>query len=168
MTSLAWSLVSRQTITSSCNGFNDRDTLELKGIFLSLDHDKDGYLNRNQVHQALLQVGLTPKEHILDSFFINGCETLDFSTFLFVLYNERSRFAEMKEQLDLLFSFIDCDRTGYISSKELEHLLCGSSKVQFTDKDFQAFVSVLQLPVKSNGKYPIADIKEKILFGKQL
>lgn len=156
--------MSGKPVVSSGDGFNDRDTLQLKGIFLSLDLDKDGFLNRNQVRQAIMQVGIAPSEHTIESFFVDGRDKVDFSTFRTVLFQERDSLAEIGGQLDVLFSFIDSENTGYISSKELEHLLCGSSKVQFTKKDFQSFVNVLALDNKS-GKYNIADVKQRLLFG---
>ena len=48
----------------------------LKGIFISLDNDNDGFLNRSQLIQAMNCIGLLPREPLIKKYF-DACRNRD-------------------------------------------------------------------------------------------
>jgi Ca2+-binding EF-hand superfamily protein len=166
---LAWSLISGDGTRPTGCDFNDQDVLQLKGIFMSLDADKDGFLTTEQLSKAFQFVGLTLKNDVLSQLLTNanGVRTagVTFDTFVMALSHERKRLASAREQLDALFAFIDSDATGTVSVSELEQLLCAeASPLRFSRPEFSALLLSLDC-ASPDRRINIEQLKSKLLFG---
>ena len=164
---LAWSLISDDGVdfSSTGNSFNDKELLQLKGLFQSLDHDRDGQLTEVQVCRAFDLLGIKPSLDTANVFV--ELQSVDFSAFVESLYAEKHRFRDFDAQLDLLLSFYDTDRTGFITKNDLKQLLCApSSPFCFSDNDFDSFMATLE--PKNSQKIGIEWIKQKLIFGSKL
>lgn len=127
-----------------------------------MDLDRDGQLTEAQVCRAFDLLGIKPSAETASIF--AELQSVDFTAFVEGLYAEWHRFREFDDQLGLLLSFYDTDRTGYITSKDLKQLLCSqSSPFCFSDKDFASFMITLE--PKNPQKIGIEWIKQKLLFG---
>lgn len=160
---LAWSLISDDgfDLSSSGNSFNDKELLQLKGLFQSLDQDRDGLLNEDQVCRAFDLLGIKPSAETASVF--AELQFVEFSAFVEGLYAEKQRFRDFDGQLDLLLSFYDTERTGFITRKDLKQLLCSqSSPFCFSEKEFDSFMVTLE--PKNAQKIGIEWIKQKLIF----
>lgn len=166
---LAWTLLSGDGSRPACCDFNDQDVLQLKGIFMSLDLDKDGLLTMDQVITAFKYVGLNPRSDSVSHYFLNSSglrvSGVSFDTFVAILSEERKSLLSAKEQLDTLFSFVDSDDTGTISVNELEQLLTSNaSPFRFSKPEFGAFLLTVDCTAP-NKRINIGLLKSKLLFG---
>jgi Ca2+-binding EF-hand superfamily protein len=166
--SLAWSLISSDEVTTS-DAFHDKDILQLKGIFLTFDKDKDGHLSNKELTQALKCIGLIPRSNLITLFSANSTRAtwfVDFNKFVEVLSSERKRLYEIKGELDCLFKFVDANQTGYMEIKELKQLLTtpSTSSMKLSPQDFEKFLFSLNIEPNETS-VNIALLKRKILFG---
>jgi Ca2+-binding EF-hand superfamily protein len=166
---LAWSLISGDGTRPTGCDFNDKDVLQLKGIFMSLDADKDGFLTTEQLSKAFQFVGLSLKNDVLSQLptNANGVRTarVTFDTFVMALSHERKRLAGAREQLDALFAFIDSDATGTVSVSELEQLLCAeASPLRFSRPEFGSLLLSLDC-TGPDRRINIEQLNSKLLFG---
>lgn len=161
---LAWSLISDDGAGFNCTGssFDDKELLQLKGLFQSLDQDRGGQLSEPQVNRAFDLLGIKPSVETANVF--AELQSVDFSAFVEGLHAEKHRFLDFNGQLDLLLSFYDTDRTGFITRKDLKQLLCSqSSPFSFSDSEFDSFMATLE--PKNSQKIGIEWIKQKLIFG---
>lgn len=170
---LSWDLISGDVSSLLSCGFSDQDVLQLKGIFKSVDSNRDGLLTSPEVIKAFNFVGLSPKQSSIDEYFVdeNGMQIpgIEFEAFLMILAYEKKHFAKVKEQIDCLFDFIDEDKTGYITVKELEQLLTAdASPYRFTKLEFASFLKSLDCGAttagSSNQQVSVGLLKKKLLF----
>ncbi len=101
MTSFAWKVISSELVGPSKSILRERDVLQLKGIFLTLDEDKDGMLTTVQLIDALKLLGFSTRQKFVVKFSSssgeehqnsNGVQGLtfrtDFKTFVSVIGKE--------------------------------------------------------------------------------
>lgn len=165
---LAWTLISGDGSRPQVCEFTDQDVLQLKGIFMSLDHDKDGLLNQEQVVKAFHYVGINTSSDSINGYFLreNGLRAMEinFDTFVAALSTEKQSLKHVEDQLDTLFSFIDEKGTGTVSIQELEQLLTAeTSPFRFSKPEFGAFV--LSLDCSPSQRISTKLLKRKLLFG---
>jgi len=190
-TSFAWKVISSDLVGPSRCSLREREVLQLKGIFLSLDEDKDGQLTTLQLVEALKLLGFSTREKfVLKFYFYNngngrnpnpnvpsagssvgmGIQALtfktDFSTFCSVIGKELKVMKEIEIDLDYLFNFIaDESNTGYLSKKELKHMLVDiSSPTAMTEVEFTRFTKSIVFPSDSQ-TISISDFKVQLIFG---
>lgn len=160
---LAWSLISDGggDLSSGTSTFTDKELLQLKGLFQSLDHNRDGKLDESQVRQAFDLLGIKPSADTASVF--SELQLADFPAFVEGLNAEKHRLQEFGGQLDLLLSFYDTSNTGYVSRRDLEQLLCSqSSPFCFSKKDFESFMNTLE--PKNQHRIGTEWIKQRLLF----
>jgi len=141
--------------------FNDKELLQLKGLFQSLDHNRDGKLDENQVRQAFDLLGIKPSADTVSVF--SELQFADFPAFVEGLYAEKHRLQDFGAQLDLLLSFYDTNQSGYVTRTDLEQLLCSqSSPFCFTKSEFASFMITLE--PKNPNRIGTEWIKQRLLF----
>lgn len=138
---LSWSLISGRKLSSSKGLVAEKNIIQLKGIFLSLDSNHDNFLTKSQLLDALVLLGLHPRTSLLKQLFPLGKvgEEVDFNTFVTVISKEKQ---EIGEDLDAIVAFLDPNDTGRISTEELRRLLIlsGSATNGLTHQDFSNFL----------------------------
>ena len=120
---LAWRLISGDDLIIAKGCLTEGDILQLKGLFLYFDSDKDGYINKEQLVLALKYLGLNPRDNLVHSFTHSANKNtfhVDFNTFVEILSREQERLLEVKAELDSLFAFVDPQETGEITVKQLQ------------------------------------------------
>lgn len=176
MTSFAWKVISSELVGPTRSLLREKDVLQLKGIFLSLDDDKDGMLTTLQLIDALKLLGFSTREKSVVKFSANASQLqasglhaltfkTDFKTFVTVIGKEISAMKEVERDLSFLFEFMDSFETGHLSKKELKHLLVGvEAPSAMTDVEFTRFTKSLIFPPNSE-TISIADLKIQLIFG---
>src|SRR4051812_31517121 len=113
---LAWRLISGESNVSKKGSLRENDILQLRGIFLSLDDDKDGLLSTTQLGEALRLLGFIPREKLIKKFCSNlnqmrimGLNEMsfktDFKTFVTILSKEIKALVEIENEIGGLFEF---------------------------------------------------------------
>lgn len=173
---LAWRLISGESNISKKGSLRENDILQLRGIFLSLDDDKDGLLSTTQLGEALRLLGFIPREKLIKKFATNlnqmrimGLNEMsfktDFKTFVTILSKEIKALVEIENEISGLFEFMDSNGSGMISKKELRHLLVETiSPFSLSGTEYAKFVRNISFP--SNSEYiKISELKRQVLFG---
>ncbi len=122
-TTLAWRLISTESNILKKGSLRENDVLQLRGIFLSLDDDKDGLLTTGQLADALRLLGFVPRVKLIKKFApsINQMKILglnemsfktDFKTFVMMLSKEMKALQDIDVELTNLFSFVDTTNSG--------------------------------------------------------
>jgi Ca2+-binding EF-hand superfamily protein len=174
--SFAWKVISNDLIGPKKTILKEKDVLQLKGIFLSLDDDRDGQLSSTQLADGLKLLGFSTREKFLLKFSVNAAQNkinglnamsfkTDFKTFCNVISKELKEMQSAANDLDYLFSFIDSNNTGFLSKKELKHLLTEVlSPIVLSSVEFNRFMKSLLIPNGSE-HISIPDLKNQIIFG---
>ncbi len=175
-TSLAWRLISTESNILKKGSLKENDILQLRGIFLSLDEDKDGLLTTAQLGDALKLLGFVPREKLIKKFAVNmnqmkirGLNEMsfktDFKTFVMMLSKEMKALQDIDTELTHLFSFIDTTNSGLLSKSDLKHLLVDTiTPLSMTPQEFHRFVKGLSFATDSEN-VRIVDLKKQLLFG---
>ncbi len=122
-TTLAWRLISTESNILKKGSLKENDVLQLRGIFLSLDDDKDGLLTTSQLADALRLLGFVPRVKLIKKFApnVNQMKILglnemsfktDFKTFVMMLSKEMKALQDIDVELTHLFSFVDTTNSG--------------------------------------------------------
>lgn len=168
---LSWTLISDQQALPARGFLQEKDVLQLKGIFLSLDDDSDGYLTKEQLQDALVLLGLNTRDKLLSKFFNISHHSkaavlkVDLKTFLSVLSKEKEKFRDVEKDLDYIFSYLDPHKTGQVNRQELKHFLVElDTPLRLTAPEFSKFLKTI--PVSSTAKHINIDVlKKRIMFG---
>ena len=133
---------------------------QLQGIFAIHDDDKDGKINKSQLSACLRLLGLGTREKLLLKYLNPTGSSLqkpsakksnltafaiskvDLKTFLYVTVKElQSSQSKMKEDLLFVFEFLDPNQTGFVSVKDLRHIL--TETMSDSNLDGNMFLNVL-------------------------
>jgi hypothetical protein len=154
------------------------------GVFVSLDTDKDGFLNKAQLFQGLQLLGLRPNGRLIDKYIQAQMEEqgaagsaaaavlafkVSSSVFVNVTINElRDKKEEMWGDLDPLLSFASNgggEDKQSMTLSQLRHVLMGvSSPSKLTEAEWDTFVeSSLKGVMVGEDRVPIRELK-KILY----
>uniref|UniRef100_A0A8C6RD67 Calcineurin-like EF hand protein 2 n=1 Tax=Nannospalax galili TaxID=1026970 RepID=A0A8C6RD67_NANGA len=146
-------------------GFSEASLLRLYGRFQTLDRNKKGFLSRTDLQQIGALAVNPLGDRIIDSFFLDGSQQVDFAGFARVLAHFRpvdeeeaatrdpkdpeplnSRMNKLRCELIFLsptpspvaFQLYDLDRDGKISRNEMLQVLRLMVGVQVTDEQLES------------------------------
>jgi Ca2+-binding EF-hand superfamily protein len=152
----AWRLINVDRSLLSVNleqeGFSDPELLQLRGMFLHHDDDRDGFLTSEQLTVCLQELGFYTRDRFVKKFCLNPTQIkirglmafsfkTDFKTFVKVLAREVYALKNTYQDLTALFDFMDVDKTGYISKNEIRHLLMDiDSNTKLSHEEYTKFM----------------------------
>eukprot|EP01031_Cornospumella_fuschlensis_P034867 gene34867-42221_t len=177
MATFAWRLIADDGIwsTRTADSLDEKHIIQLKGIFLHYDEDKDGFLTITQLSDALLALGFRNRDKLLSKFSSQPLQSrnrslhgvsfkTDLKTFIQVVTREVRLLRQFDEEFSVLLGFMDVNRTGSVSKRDLRHLL---SEVETTSKlssqEFTRFLRNLRFSSDTDS-ISIADLRRQILF----
>ncbi len=163
---------------------NENQILQLKGIFLHYDTDRDGLLTIEQLTEALQSIGFSTRNKFLIKFlphttsnqmkiqgkFINHHDSkltfkTEWKTFLSIINKEIQSLKKLDNELTSLFQFIDINHTGYLSKRELKFLLVDVlSPTRLTAPEFTKFMKSLKSSFDSNDNIRIEELKRQLIL----
>ncbi|XP_008847435.1 calcineurin B homologous protein 2 [Nannospalax galili] len=134
-------------------GFSEASLLRLYGRFQTLDRNKKGFLSRTDLQQIGALAVNPLGDRIIDSFFLDGSQQVDFAGFARVLAHfrpvdeEEAATRDPKDpeplnsrmnKLRFAFQLYDLDRDGKISRNEMLQVLRLMVGVQVTDEQLES------------------------------
>lgn len=112
------------------NQMNEKELDHLREVFQAMDTDHTGALNKDEIAEGFKKVGLkVSKEEVEDIIIkIEDCEhgKVNYSDFLLAAMDFKTNVD--KEKLISAFSYFDVDKTGQISSIDIENAMLRSGK----------------------------------------
>ncbi|KAJ0969319.1 hypothetical protein J5N97_022196 [Dioscorea zingiberensis] len=123
------------------------DRFELLRVFEMFDHDGDGKISREELHESLENLGIFISEEDLSAMIeridVNedGCVDMDeFGELYKTIVGERGR-EEVEEDVREAFDVFDVNGDGYISVEELRSVLASLGLRQgWTPEDFRRMI----------------------------
>ena len=149
----------------------------LTGIFLKVDVDEDGMINRPQLVQALSYVGITARDALVKEFMDEAARNgpskrasvtpgpatrrlsqvapskIDLLTFVTVTCKELEKVKQAAKELDPLLFFMTADNkdTSQISVSQLRHLLVETlAPTRLSEAEFRVLLEALGLSATSS------------------
>jgi Ca2+-binding EF-hand superfamily protein len=195
MTTFAWRLITDDLLPASSSSvlssssisirrsdLTENQILQLKGIFLHYDADRDGLLLVDQLSDALQSIGFSNRNKFLVKFmsninqqkiqgkFINSTDSkltfkTDFKTFIQVIGKEVESLKTLETELSTLFNFVDVNKTGYLSRRELKFLLVDvMSPTRLSSTEFTKFMKSLKNLFDTDDNISIEKLKQQLIL----
>lgn len=177
MATFAWRLIADDGIwsTRTADSLDEKHIIQLKGIFLHYDEDKDGFLTITQLSDALLALGFRNRDKLLSKFSSQPLQSrnrslhgvsfkTDLKTFIQVVTREVRLLRQFDEEFSVLLGFMDVNRTGSVSKRDLRHLLSEvETSSKLSSQEFTRFLRNLRFSSDTDS-ISIADLRRQILF----
>jgi len=112
------------------NQLNDKEVQHLREVFQAMDTDHTGALNSDEILEGFSKVGVKVSKEEVDEIItkVEDCEQgkINYTEFLLAAMDFKANVD--KEKLITAFSYFDVDKTGQISSSDIENALLRSGK----------------------------------------
>ncbi|KAI9219643.1 hypothetical protein BC828DRAFT_349140 [Blastocladiella britannica] len=104
--------------------FDQRQIGEFKEAFSMIDHDQDGFIDKDDLKDMLASLGLNPSDQYIDEMIADakGNGTINFTVFL-TLFGERLIESDPENEIMQAFEAFDDKKTGYIDADVMREAL---------------------------------------------
>merc|ERR1711971_958923 len=102
--------------------FNQDQIQEFKEAFNMIDHNRDGFIDNEDLHDMLASLGKDPTEDYLEAMMNEAPGPINFTMFL-TLFGERLQGTDPEDVIKNAFSCFDEDNVGLIHEDRLRELL---------------------------------------------
>ncbi|ORZ35369.1 hypothetical protein BCR44DRAFT_53412 [Catenaria anguillulae PL171] len=115
--------------------FDQRQIAEFKEAFSHIDHDQDGFIDKDDLKDTLASLGQNPPEQYFDDMIADapGNGTINFTIFL-TLFGERMSGTDPEAEILQAFEAFDEKKTGFIDADILRDALTSMGD-RFTDEE---------------------------------
>lgn len=175
--SFAWKLIADDVTLSAGRkvDLSEAEVLQLKGMFIHFDEDRDGLLTTEQLNNAVSELGFPKREEFIRKFCVNSMQLkaqglspmafkTDFKTFVTVIAREVKNLKLVERDLDALFSFMDTNKTGFVSRKDVRYYLADlASPTHLSPNEYTRFIRNIQFP-PGRDTISIEELKKQLLF----
>merc|ERR1712168_873895 len=102
--------------------FNQDQIQEFKEAFNMIDQNRDGFIDKEDLHDMLASLGKDPTDEYLDDMMKEAPGPINFTMFL-TLFGEKLNGTDPEDVIRNAFGCFDTDQTGYIKEDYLRELL---------------------------------------------
>jgi len=102
--------------------FDQAQIQEFKEAFNMIDQDRDGFLNKEDLHDMLASMGKNPTDDYLDAMMGEAPGPINFTMFL-TMFGEKLNGTDPEDVIKNAFGCFDEENTGYIQEDRLRELL---------------------------------------------
>lgn len=120
--------------------FDQAQIAEFKEAFNMIDQNRDGFVEKEDLHDMLASLGKNPTEEYLDQMMNEAPGPINFTMFL-TLFGERLQGTDPEDVIKNAFGCFDEDNLGQIPEDRLRELLTTMGD-RFTDEDVNTFASI--------------------------
>lgn len=113
--------------------FDQAQIAEFKEAFNMIDQNRDGFVEKEDLHDMLASLGKNPTEEYLDQMMNEAPGPINFTMFL-TLFGERLQGTDPEDVIKNAFGCFDEDNLGQIPEDRLRELLTTMGD-RFTDED---------------------------------
>ena len=126
-----------------------------------IDDDKDGIINKEDLHDILASLGQEPTSEELDSMLADAPGPLNFTMFL-TLFGEKLSGTDPEDVIKNAFGCFDLDNTGFISEDKLKECLTTMGD-RFTDEEVEQLFR--NAPVNAEGLFDYRAFTHQLKHG---
>lgn len=112
-----------------------------------IDQNRDGFIDKEDLHDMLASLGKNPEDAYLEGMMNEAPGPINFTMFL-TLFGERLQGTDPEDVIKNAFACFDEDNNGVINEEKLRELLTTMGD-RFTDEDVSGMVLFIYLLAKS-------------------
>ena len=102
--------------------FDQSQIQEFKEAFNMIDQNRDGFIDKEDLHDMLASLGKDPSDDYLEGMMKEAPGAINFTMFL-TLYGEKLNGTDPEDVIKNAFACFDEDQTGFIHEDRLRELL---------------------------------------------
>ena len=153
---------------------DESELQQLRGVFAAQDDDKDGYLTKRQLKEALLALGFNPTDTLMNKYhkenLARGSNNWKISlpVFLAASSTHLDSADDCSDDIHCLFEQFDPEGKGVVTAGTIRHLLHETlSPTRLSRQEMEEFMDYANLIKKKQGystKVRYDDLIDKLLF----
>ncbi|KAK4024235.1 hypothetical protein OUZ56_009620 [Daphnia magna] len=113
--------------------FDQAQIQEFKEAFNMIDQNRDGFVDKEDLHDMLASLGKNPTDEYLEAMMNEAPGPINFTMFL-TLFGEKLQGTDPEEVIKNAFGCFDEENTGFLNEERLRELLTTMGD-RFTDED---------------------------------
>nr|XP_054970374.1 myosin regulatory light chain 12B-like [Pan paniscus] len=131
--------------------FDQSQIQEFKEAFNMIDQNRDGFINKEDLHDMLVSLGKNPTDAYLDAIMNEAPGPIDFTMFL-TIFGEKLNGTDPEDVIGNAFACFDEEATGIIQEDYLRELLT-TMWDRFTDEEVDELYREAPIDKKGNFNY---------------
>merc|ERR1712223_94186 len=140
--------------------FNQDQIQEFKEAFNMIDQNRDGFIDKEDLHDMLASLGKDPTDESLEGMMNEAPGAINFTMFL-TLFGERLQGTDPEDVIKNAFGCFDEENAGFIHEDRLRELLTTMGD-RFTDEDVDEMYR--EAPIK-NGMFDYVEFTRILKHG---
>jgi len=129
--------------------FDQAQIQEFKEAFNMIDQNRDGFIDKDDLHEMLASLGKNPEDAYLEGMMNEAPGPINFTMFL-TLFGERLQGTDPEDVIKNAFACFDEENNGQISEERLRELLMTIGD-RFTEDDVDEMYR--EAPIDKNGMF---------------
>lgn len=129
--------------------FDQAQIQEFKEAFNMIDQNRDGFIDKEDLHEMLGSLGKNPEDSYLEGMMNEAPGPINFTMFL-TLFGERLQGTDPEDVIKNAFACFDEENTGYINEERLRELLTTMGD-RFTEEEVDEMYR--EAPIDKNGMF---------------
>ncbi|KAK3758663.1 hypothetical protein EGW08_021444 [Elysia chlorotica] len=142
--------------------FDQAQIQEFKEAFNMIDQNRDGFIDKEDLHDMLASLGKDPEDGYLDEMMAAAPGPINFTMFL-TMFGEKLNGTDPEDVIRNAFACFDEDGTGVISEDRLRELLTTMGE-RFTDDEVDEMYR--DAPIKK-GNFNYLEFTRILKYGKR-
>uniref|UniRef100_A0A8C6TZK6 Myosin, light chain 12, genome duplicate 1 n=2 Tax=Neogobius melanostomus TaxID=47308 RepID=A0A8C6TZK6_9GOBI len=131
--------------------FDQSQIQEFKEAFNMIDQNRDGFVDKEDLHDMLASLGKNPAEDYLEAMMLEAPGPINFTMFL-TMFGEKLNGTDPEDVIRNAFACFDEEGTGFIQEDYLRELLTTMGD-RFTDEEVDELFREAPIDKKSNFNY---------------
>ena len=141
--------------------FDQQQIGEFKEAFSIIDHDNDGFIDKEDLKDMLASLGQSPTDAYIDEMVSEAPGSINFTMFL-TLMGEKLSGTDAEHEILQAFEAFDEKKTGLINAEELRDFMTGMGD-RFSDEEVD--IMFKGAPVDQNGFFNYRDFVKVLKHG---
>lgn len=131
--------------------FDQKQIAEFKEAFSIIDHDSDGFIDKEDLKDMLGSLGQSPSDEYIEDMISEAPGTINFTMFL-TLMGEKLSGTDPEHEIMQAFEAFDVMNTGHINADHLRELMTTMGD-RFTDEEVDIMFKGAPVDAKNNFNY---------------
>lgn len=142
--------------------FDQAQIQEFKEAFNMIDQNRDGFIDKDDLHDMLASLGKNPTDQYLEAMMAEAPGPINFTMFL-TMFGEKLNGTDPEDVIKNAFGCFDEDGTGFLNEDSLRELLTTMGD-RFTEEEVEELFH--EAPIKG-GKFDYIEFTRILKHGKK-
>ena len=143
--------------------FDQAQIQEFKEAFNMIDQNRDGFIDKEDLHDMLASLGKDPTDQYLEAMMAEAPGPINFTMFL-TMFGEKQNGTDPEDVIKNAFACFDEENKGYIHEDKLRELLTTMGD-RFTEEDVDEMYR--EAPISKNGYFDYVEFTRILKHGKK-